>query len=88
MTTVGIRELKANLSHYIRLVRAGERVLITHRGEEVAELVSPSRERDALRELIDAGLVVWSGGKPAGSPGRGAKVRGGPVSDTVSKLRG
>ena len=32
MNTVGIRELKNRLSAYVRLVRAGERVLVTDRG--------------------------------------------------------
>lgn len=38
MRTVGVRELKNRLSHYLRLVRTGERVLITNRGKEVAEV--------------------------------------------------
>lgn len=41
MRTVGIRELKNRLSEYIRLVRDGERVLVTHRGEMVAEIRPP-----------------------------------------------
>jgi prevent-host-death family protein len=35
---VGIRELKNRLSEYIRVVRGGEGVLVTDRGEVVAEL--------------------------------------------------
>jgi len=41
MKTVGIRELKNNLSRYLRTIQAGERVLITDRGRPVAELRSP-----------------------------------------------
>jgi prevent-host-death family protein len=41
MKTVGIRELKNRLSEYIREVRSGERVLVTDRGEVVAELTPP-----------------------------------------------
>lgn len=41
MRTVGIRELKNRLSEYIRLVRSGERVLVTDRGVIVAELRPP-----------------------------------------------
>ncbi|MBW3535141.1 MAG: type II toxin-antitoxin system prevent-host-death family antitoxin [Gemmatimonadetes bacterium] len=41
MRTVGIRELKNKLSHYIRLVEAGESVLITDRGTVVAEMAPP-----------------------------------------------
>jgi len=41
MKTVGVRELKNRLSEYIRQVRAGETVLVTDRGEVVAELTPP-----------------------------------------------
>lgn len=38
MRAVGIRELRNKLSHYVRLVEAGETVLVTDRGTVVAEL--------------------------------------------------
>ena len=41
MKEVGIRELKNRLSEYIRLVREGEVVMVTDRGEVVAELRAP-----------------------------------------------
>lgn len=41
MKTVGVRELKNRLSEYLRQVRAGESVLVTDRGEVVAELAPP-----------------------------------------------
>ena len=41
MKTVGVRELKNRLSEYIRYVRSGESVLVTDRGEVVAELAPP-----------------------------------------------
>jgi prevent-host-death family protein len=37
--TVGVRELKNRLSEYLRQVRSGEGVLVTDRGEVVAELM-------------------------------------------------
>jgi prevent-host-death family protein len=39
--TVGLRELKNRLAEYVREVRSGEGVLVTDRGEVVAELVPP-----------------------------------------------
>jgi antitoxin (DNA-binding transcriptional repressor) of toxin-antitoxin stability system len=45
MRAVGIRELKNNLSHYVRLVEAGESVLVTDRGTVVAELGPPGGTR-------------------------------------------
>jgi len=41
MKTVGLRELKNRLAEYVREVRSGEGVLVTDRGEVVAELVPP-----------------------------------------------
>ena len=41
MRTVGVRELKANLSRVLRAVQAGESVLVTDRGRVVAELRRP-----------------------------------------------
>ena len=45
MKAVGIRELKNRLSEYVRLVRSGEEVLVTDRGEVVAELRPPGFPR-------------------------------------------
>jgi len=42
MRTIGIRELKANLSRVVRDVQAGEHYLVTDRGRVVAELRQPS----------------------------------------------
>ena len=85
-TKVGIRELKAHLSHYVRLVREGGRIVVTDRGEEVAELRAVTPVSPGLRELIESGKVRWSGGKPARFP-RPITIRGGPISDTVGELR-
>ncbi len=43
MKAVGLRELKNRLSEYIRQVRSGEGVLVTDRGEVVAELIPPGK---------------------------------------------
>ncbi len=42
MLAVGVRELKNRLSEYLRRVRNGEEILVTDRGEVVAELRQPS----------------------------------------------
>ena len=41
MRTVGIRELKNRLSEHLQMVRGGEEILVTDRGEVVAELRQP-----------------------------------------------
>jgi len=43
MKAVGIRELKNRLSEYLRLIQSGEEILVTDRGEVVAELRQPSK---------------------------------------------
>lgn len=41
--TVGVRELRQNLSRYLERVKAGEALIVTEHGREVARLVpSPS----------------------------------------------
>jgi prevent-host-death family protein len=35
METIGVRELRQNASRYLRLVKAGERVAVTERGERM-----------------------------------------------------
>src|SRR3954451_14890518 len=63
MKEVGIRELKNHLSEYIRQVREGEVIMVTDRGEVVAELRASSSEGDLERkypglvEMARKGLV-------------------------------
>ncbi len=45
MKTVGVRDLKNKLSEYLRRVRLGECVLVTDRGEVVAELLPPGQRQ-------------------------------------------
>lgn len=56
MKTVGVRELKNRLSEHLRLVRAGESVLVTDRGEVVAELIPPGL--GATDASLPAGLIA------------------------------
>jgi len=60
MTTVGIRELKNNLSHYVKEVMAGARIAVTDRGVVVAELIPPrpaALPPSRYDELVDAGII-------------------------------
>jgi antitoxin (DNA-binding transcriptional repressor) of toxin-antitoxin stability system len=62
MASTGIRELKDNLSHYVRRIEAGERIAVTAHGRIVAELGPPTgttRGRGPSRydELVAAGIV-------------------------------
>ncbi len=85
MQTVGLRELKIHLSEYVGKSRDGERIVITDRGREIAELAPLSASRKAMIALREAGKVTWSGGKPKGL--RGLAVRGQPIAQTVTEDR-
>lgn len=69
MKTVGVRELKNRLSEYIRQVRSGEGVLVTDRGEVVAELTLPGH--GATDTSIPPGLAALAkrGLATLGTPG-------------------
>jgi antitoxin (DNA-binding transcriptional repressor) of toxin-antitoxin stability system len=56
MKTVGVRELKNRLSEYIRQARSGEGVLVTDRGQVVAELSAPGH--GATDASVPAGLLA------------------------------
>ena len=59
---IGIRELKSQLSRYVRDVKRGATILVTERGRPVARI---AREAPSLAARIDmlrnAGSIQWSG---------------------------
>ena len=55
--TIGVAELRQNLSVYLRRVASGERLLVTDRNRPVAELGPPPSTGAALDRLIAAGRV-------------------------------
>jgi prevent-host-death family protein len=57
MNTVGIAELRQNLSRYLARVERGERLVVTDRNRPVAELGPPSSTGAALDRLIAEGRV-------------------------------
>ncbi|MBA2348452.1 MAG: type II toxin-antitoxin system prevent-host-death family antitoxin [Solirubrobacterales bacterium] len=58
MTTVGVAELRQNLTKYLRLVAEGERLVVTDRNRPVAELGPPPATGEALDRLIAEGRVA------------------------------
>ena len=83
--TVGIRELKARLSEYLRLARGGRRIVVTDRGREIAALGPVSDERRTLESLIASGNLRWTGKKPTGL--KSVRVTGKSVSAAVVEDR-
>lgn len=87
MTTVGIRELKARLSSYVRRVRRGEVVRVTDRGEVVAELRRPASEEKIPPELAGLAELAKRGLVRLGKSNKGVKYPRPPWSspDGTSK---
>jgi prevent-host-death family protein len=73
MKAVGVHDLKNKLSEYLRRVRLGESVLVTDRGEVVAELLPPGQGQGdpsvpaGLRSLARRGLLTLTLGAAAGA---------------------
>ena len=88
METVGIRELKRNLSQYLRSVKAGEKVVITDRKKEIAVIVPFGKVDDQanILQLVREGVADWSGDKPRGMSAR-IRSKGKSVSEAVVEDR-
>ena len=82
MRAVGVRELRQNLSRYLQDVKAGEALLVTERGREVARLI-PSGVRDdpVARLAAERGATLPSGSLR--DVGAGLAPATGPPSGTV-----
>ena len=88
MTQVGIKALKNRLSEYVRAAASGETVLVTDRGQVVAELIAPRVRPGApaterlLGELMRQGLLT-----PARVSPRARLPRRKPVTALADLLR-
>lgn len=69
---ISVREMKNNLSKYIKRAQAGEEVVITDRGRPVARLVSAARPESLSVEDAVARLRA----SPLVRPGKGGKLKG------------
>jgi prevent-host-death family protein len=88
METIGLRELKENLSRYMKRVRTGEKIIVTDRKKEIA-IIIPIEKKDReekIYQLIQRGVASWHGGRPEGMTVR-IVSRGKSVSDAVIEDR-
>ncbi len=84
MITVGIRQLRDHLSHYLRRVQAGERLMIAEKGKVIA-VISPHAGRASylgVEAVLWEGIADWSGGKPRGSR-QPARMKGLSMTQTI-----
>jgi prevent-host-death family protein len=86
---VGIRDLKARLSGYIRELKKGSTIVITERGTEVGRIIPTSASvEDRMQTLVRSGFADWNGKKL--SPGKAAaklKVGSKTLAEIVSEDR-
>jgi antitoxin (DNA-binding transcriptional repressor) of toxin-antitoxin stability system len=91
MIAAGVRDLKNRLSHYLSLVKKGEEVVVTERGRAVARIVregpGDAHIREALRPLIESGLVRLPTRELDRGPFKPLKVPGKPACEMVLEDR-
>ncbi len=78
-----IRQLKANLSSYVKKAAAGQPVTVNVHNRPVARIV-PFSDSASLASLTQLPGIRWNGGKPAGLP-RGESMRKGVSLSTWVK---
>jgi prevent-host-death family protein len=62
--TVGVREMKAQLSEYLRRVKSGQTILITERGKPIGRIIPEEKSiEERMQQLVKAGFVSWNGQK-------------------------
>ncbi len=88
MIAIGVRQLRDRLSHYLRRVKTGERLVVTQRGKSIA-ILSPLAESvvdQEIEAMLRDGIAEWSGGKPRGSRRR-ARIKGPSMTQTIIEGR-
>lgn len=68
---VSVRDLKGRLSEYLRRVAAGEELIVTSHGKEVARLLPPRKRTGSAS--TEAKLIARFRNLPWVRPGSGAK---------------
>jgi prevent-host-death family protein len=88
MERVGVRELRQNLSVYLRRVRRGESLEVTERGRPVAVLQPIAAADDAVAALAARGIPVRRGrGNLAELPPPARVQLDRPLSDVLQDMR-
>ena len=91
--TVGIRELKNQLSAHLREVKAGHRLLITERNTIIAELRPPatndllSHAPSAMDDWVNAGRITPPRASRAPLPASPVHLPDGTAQRLIDELR-
>ena len=88
MTQTSVRELKANLSKYLRQVEDGQTITITKRGKPIGRIVPERASLDErMQALMEAGLARWNGRKLEPAEPQVVNQSGTLISDIVAENR-
>ena len=94
MKAVGVKQLKAKLSEYLRFVKAGDTVLVTERDEVIAEIrpthrepIQPTDIEAILDSMAEKGEVTLRAEEPGLLPKIDVKLTGISSGDILDKLR-
>lgn len=87
---VGARELKVRLGKYLRLVRAGRTLIVTDRGQPVAELrpIDAATSADAVLAKLEAAGALARPVRKTLTAFQPVTSRGRSVADAVIEDRG
>ncbi|WP_041434618.1 type II toxin-antitoxin system prevent-host-death family antitoxin [Thermodesulfatator indicus] len=83
---VSVRELKSNLSRYLKEVKQGKIIEITRHRRLIAKLCPAGEHKTGIEALIAKGLVSWDGGKPKGGRAR-PKIFGKRMAERILEDR-
>lgn len=91
MIQAGIKEVKNNLSRYLKQVKEGNEVTITDRGKPIARIIKENSKRldiqTALAPLIEKGIVVMPRSRLNKKTLKNRQLSGKSVSDMVIEDR-
>lgn len=94
MQMVGVRELKDHLTQYLSMIKKGENVVVTDRGNPIAILHSLDKTEvtaspeEKLASLAKRGVVrLPSGNKKLDLTTKAVNVKGKPLSEIVIEER-
>jgi len=86
--TVGVRELKNQLSSYLDRVKAGEEITVSEHGRPIARLTAMAPEVDCRAALVAAGIVGPASAAGRRLPSERVKLApGGPLGTLVAQQR-
>jgi prevent-host-death family protein len=92
MSTVGIRELKNRLTHYLQLTKKGKEIVVTERGVPIA-LIQPiakglsGASREARLARLSAFGIATLPQSPSLKSHKSVKVSGPPASTLILEER-